>query len=56
MSGSAGDVVVYDGSTYQAVNDTGKPTTFTKDWTLLAVAGHDGKSLRPRGSFNADIE
>jgi hypothetical protein len=52
----AGDVVVYDGSTYQAVNDTGKPPTFAKDWILLAVAGRDGKSLRPRGSFDADVE
>jgi hypothetical protein len=34
----AGDVVVYEGSTYQAVNDTGKPPTFANDWTLLAVA------------------
>jgi hypothetical protein len=52
----AGDVVVYEGSTYQAVNDTGKPPTFANDWTLLAVAGHDGRSLRPRGSFEADVE
>jgi hypothetical protein len=52
----AGDVVVYEGSTYQAVNDTGKPPTFANDWTLLAVAGHDGKSLRPRGSFDANVE
>jgi len=52
----SGDVVIYDGSTYQAVNDTGKPPTFAKDWILLAVAGHDGKSLRPRGSFDADVE
>jgi hypothetical protein len=52
----AGDVVVYDGCTYQAANDTGKPPTFAKDWILLAVAGRDGKSLRPRGSFDADIE
>jgi hypothetical protein len=43
----AGDVIVYEGSTYQAVNDTGKPPTFANDWTLLAVAGHDGRSLRP---------
>jgi hypothetical protein len=52
----AGDVVVYEGSTYQAVNDTGKPPTFANDWTLLAVAGHDGRSLRPRGSFDAEVE
>jgi hypothetical protein len=38
------------------VNDTGKPPTFVKDWILLAVAGHDGKSLRPCGSFDADGE
>jgi hypothetical protein len=52
----SGEVVIYDGSSYQAVNDTGKPPTFAKDWILLAVAGHDGKSLRPRGSFDADAE
>ena len=52
----SGDVVTYEGNTYQAVNDTGKPPTFAKDWFLLAVAGRDGKSLRPRGSFDADGE
>jgi hypothetical protein len=52
----AGEVVVYDGSCYQAVNDTGKTPSHSKDWTLLAVAGCDGKSIRHRGAFEDGVE
>ena len=47
----AGDVVVYEGSTYQAVNDTGKPPTFANDWTLLAelIASTAHRTLRKAG-------
>jgi len=43
-------------SRHERSNDTGKPPRFAKDWTLLAVAGHDGKSLRPGGSFDVNGE
>jgi len=49
-----GDVVVCDGSVYQAKRDTGRPVT-SDDWILLARAGRDGRAapmLNFRGVFD----
>jgi hypothetical protein len=51
-----GDVVVHDGSVYQARKDTGKEPGH-QDWILLARAGRDGcdgRSPRLRGPFNVN--
>src|SRR5262245_10570160 len=47
----AGDVVAYDGGTYQAKRDTGQPPTHA-DWICLATAGRDGNSITVRGTFD----
>ena len=47
----AGDVVAYDGGTYQAKRDTGQPPSHA-DWTCLAKAGRDGESFTVRGTYN----
>jgi hypothetical protein len=46
-----GDVVAYDGGTYQARRDTGQPPSHA-DWICLATAGRDGKSFTVRSTFN----
>jgi hypothetical protein len=46
-----GDVVAYDGGTFQAKRDTGQPPSHT-DWICLAPAGRDGNSITVRGTFN----
>jgi hypothetical protein len=51
----AGDVVAYDGGTFQARRDTGQPPSHA-DWTCLATAGRDGKSLVVRGTFDDAAE
>jgi hypothetical protein len=51
-----GDVVVCNGSVYQAKRDTGRPVT-SDDWILLARAGRDGLDgfvPIPCGTFDAD--
>ncbi len=52
-----GDVVAFDGGTYQAVRDTGKEPS-TNDWVCLAVAGQDGRGVNVRGTYdpNADYQ
>jgi hypothetical protein len=50
----AGDVVAYDGGTFQARRDTGQPTTHAH-WTCLAP-GRDGKSFVVRGTFRESAE
>jgi len=50
-----GDVVAYDGSTFQAKRDTGQPPSHA-DWICLATAGRDGKSFVVRGTFNESAE
>ena len=50
-----GDVVTFDGSTFQAIRDTGQPPTH-RDWICLAAAGRDAKSPRVRGTFSADAQ
>src|SRR5262245_37088207 len=47
----AGDVVAYDGGTFQAKRDTGQPPSHT-DWICLAAAGRDGESIIVRGTFD----
>src|SRR5262245_35969842 len=47
----AGDVVAYDGGTFQAKRDTGQPPSH-HDWVCLATAGRDGNSITVRGTFD----
>ena len=51
----AGDVVAYDGGTFQAKRDTGQPPSHA-DWLCLATAGRDGNSITVRGTFNETAE
>jgi hypothetical protein len=51
----AGDVVAYDGGTFQAKRDTGQPPSHA-DWICLAAAGRDGNSITVRGTFNETAE
>ena len=51
----AGDVVAYDGGTFQAKRDTGQPPPHA-DWICLATAGRDGNSITVRGTFNVTAE
>ena len=47
----AGDVVAYDGGTFQAQRDTGQPPSHAH-WMCLAAAGRDGKTIAVRGTFD----
>jgi hypothetical protein len=51
-----GDVVTFDGATFQAIRDTGQPPTHSAHWICLAVPGRDAKSPRVRGTFRADTQ
>ena len=51
----AGDVVAYDGGTYQAKRDTGQPPSHAA-WICLAAAGRDGNSITVRGTFDETAE
>jgi hypothetical protein len=51
----AGDVVAYDGGTFQAQRDTGQPPSHAH-WICLATAGRDGKTIAVRGTFNETAE
>jgi hypothetical protein len=51
----AGDVVAYDGGTFQAICDTGQPPSHAH-WICLAAAGRDGNSITVRGTFNETAE
>jgi hypothetical protein len=44
-------VVTYDGSSYQALRDTGEPPDNEAHWICLAAPGRDAKSFRHRGTF-----
>src|SRR5215831_5300686 len=46
-----GDVVAYDGGTFQAQRDTGQAPLHA-DWICLATAGRDGKTIAVRGTFD----
>jgi len=50
-----GDVVAYDGGTFQAKRDTGQPPSHA-DWICLATAGRDGNSITVRGTFDETAE
>src|SRR5262249_3563738 len=50
-----GDVVTFDGSTFQAIRDTGQPPTH-RDWVCLGAAGRDARSPHVRGTFNAEAK
>jgi hypothetical protein len=51
----AGDVVAYDGGTFQAKRDTGQPPSHAH-WICLATAGRDGNSITVRGTFRESAE
>jgi hypothetical protein len=46
-----GDVVAYDGGTFQATRDTGQPPTHAAHWICLAVAGKDAITPKVRGTY-----
>jgi hypothetical protein len=50
----AGDVVAYDGGTFQAQRDTGQPPSHAH-WICLAAAGRDGKTIAVRGTFDQSV-
>jgi hypothetical protein len=49
-----GDVVAYDGGTFQAMCDTGQPPSHAH-WICLATAGRDGKTIAVRGTFDQNV-
>jgi hypothetical protein len=51
-----GEVITYDGATYQALHDTGEPPENEAHWICLAAPGRDAKSFRHRGTFKDDAE
>ncbi|MEY9182350.1 hypothetical protein [Bradyrhizobium sp. USDA 313] len=48
-----GQLVVYEGATYQALRDTGKAPSEESDWICVAAGGLDGRSPRVRGTYAA---
>jgi hypothetical protein len=52
----AGDVVAYDGGTFQARRDTGLPPSHAAQWLCLATAGRDGSSVNIRSTFDANAD
>jgi hypothetical protein len=50
-----GDVVAYDGGTFQAQRDTGQPPSHAH-WICLAAVGRDSKTIAVRGTFNETAE
>jgi hypothetical protein len=50
----AGDVVAYDGGTFQAQRDTGQPPSHAH-WICLAADGCDGKTIAVRGTFDESV-
>jgi hypothetical protein len=48
-----GEVVAYDGASFQALQDTAQAPGGS-DWICLATAGRDGKSPHVRGTFKPD--
>jgi hypothetical protein len=49
----AGECAVLSGATWQAAKDTGKAPPHD-DWTCIAAAGADGRSLVARGTFDPE--
>jgi hypothetical protein len=50
-----GEVVAYDGGTFQAMRDTGQPPSHAH-WICLATAGRDGNNITVRGTFNESAD
>jgi hypothetical protein len=50
----AGEIATRDGSTWQAVSDTGHPPPH-ENWTCLAACGSDGREITPRGTYDEAI-
>lgn len=48
-----GQLVSHEGSTYQALCDTGRAPPDQEHWVLVASAGLDGISFRVRGTYQA---
>lgn len=51
----AGDVVRHNGSTYQALADTGREPPHS-DWGELASRGTDGRGFLLRGTYDASVD
>jgi hypothetical protein len=54
----AGEVVVYEGSAYQAQRDTARAPSHDKHWVCIAAAGRDGvdgRSPTVRGTFDPNV-
>ena len=49
-----GELVTYEGSTYQARCDTARDPTDETHWICVAAGGLDGRSLRIRGTYKAE--
>jgi hypothetical protein len=47
-----GELVTYEGSTFQALRDTGKAPTEESDWICVAAGGLDGRSPRVKGTYD----
>jgi hypothetical protein len=55
----AGDVVIHEGATWQALKDTGRAPSPGRDWALLAAPGRDGSDARPlivRGTYSTSAK
>jgi hypothetical protein len=54
----AGEVVVHEGSAYQAQRDTARAPSHDRDWVCIAAAGRDGVdgcSPTVRGTFDPNV-
>jgi len=51
-----GDVVTYNGATYQAQRDTGREPSHEEHWACIAAAGVEGKGYTSKGTWKADAE
>jgi hypothetical protein len=49
-----GELVTYEGSTYQALCDTGRAPPDEEHWICVAAGGLDGLSFRVRGTYQQD--
>jgi hypothetical protein len=52
----SGDVVAYDGSTFQAIRDTARVPGEGDDWILLAHGGRDGAMPHVCGTFDPNAK
>jgi hypothetical protein len=48
-----GELVTYEGSTFQALHDTGKAPSEESDWICVAAGGLDGRSPRVKGTYSS---